>query len=248
MEHLLPPGIKAPFRIPCYQQRPDINGKIDSVDDYAPLFEATVKVDRSTFLENASAAFVLWLHHCRIAGGYNLCFALLDQLYFRALHFILGPDVVLANFVERDEDGSVFLTTAVLENYLLAWKEWIAALDDNKKVRLNQQIKVMLEQASAILTHLGMVLAYLYVAQLPVAADGDYYDYDKDPVGKTHFACVLLVHALTQACQKVLRVDNRIINSHALHVQWLTRKMGLEGWCPYTIFKLENTCRVDGMP
>ena len=243
MEHLLPKGQKAPFQIP-YFQRADNNGELPSA---APLFEAIVKhyrsMGNSTDIDDVSLR-QLWQEQCRICGVDNLCHVLFDRFYFDPLYGLLSPDAVLADFTSRDEDGSVTLTTTALELYLKTWKTRCEKLDAETIERLNGHWYLVLEQAAMVLRSLACFLDLIYAN---LSSSADYKHLDGDPLGMTHFGCVLLHQTLAQACGRLPLIEHEAVSPLSLSgkVPWLKRKMEVEGWCPFTLRKLFDSCGID---
>ena len=242
MEHLLP-NQRPPIRIPNYQPQPDDDGNITTADDCAPTFATIIRYHDVAGVTEDFDHRALWIEQCRDGRVYNLCQVLLNQFYFGRLYGILGPDIVLADFTVRDEDGEVFLTTEKLEAYLLAWRARVGLLDEWEKVQLRERYKLILEQAAIVLRHLAWFLEWSFT-NVPVRQA---YPFDNNPLGNTHFACVVLHHALANACERVLEIPSRDGNSLSLKAQlpWLKRRMEREGWCPYTILKLYTACDID---
>ena len=242
MEHLLLPGERVPIRLPNYQPRPDEDGNIQGVDDCTALFGAAVKQEiYPASGENETTA--LWIQHCHKRRVYNLCHVLLDQFYFGLIYQILGPDVVVADFTVRDEDGSVFLTTTKLEEYLLSWEARVHQLDKDQKQQLSDRVYSMLYQAMLVLRSLMAFLEWSYT-NVPVKQA---YPDDEEPLGNTHFACAMLHQALVRSRAEIFGIGEVTNYELAFNAPWLVKRMEREGWCPYTIELLQIEQFVDSI-
>lgn len=236
MEHLLPVGQRAPIRVPNYQQRPDVDGKIATVDDCAGLFSAVIRQATSTETIPYDEIEALWVEYCHRGRVYNLCHALLDQFYFGLLYQILGPSIVIADFTVRDGDGHVFLSTAKLGEYLAKWLARVAQIDGNETTQHSNRIFSLLNQASLVLRHLSNFLDHSY-ENVPVRQA---YPKDEEPLGNAHFACVLLFQALYHAWRTVFAAGQGVEIIELVSCcksPWLQKRLEREGWCPYTIEK-----------
>lgn len=243
MEHLLPPGQRAPIRVPNYQQRPDADGKIATVDDCARLFGAVIKQAKSVELVQYDEIEALWVEYCHRGRVHNTCHALLDQFYFGLTYQILGPDVVIADFTVRDDDGKVFLSTAKLQDYLVAWQRRVSTFGKDEATSGSSRIAFLLHQASLVLSHLQRFLYRSYEI-VPVKQA---YPKDGEPLGNTHFACVLLYQSLLHAWQNNFSRAEETVDyefEFCNHSPWLQKRLEREGWCPYTIAKLAKDCRM----
>ena len=188
MEHLLSRGQRASIRIRNYRARPDDDGNIATVDDCARLFAAAVKQQSSVPSATIDEIAALWIEHCRDGRVYSLCHGLLDQFYFGLLYQVLGPNVVIADFTVREDNGSVFLSTSKLEGYLLSWRSHVHLLEDDEKSQLSSRVYSMLYQAMLVLQHLSDFLGWSY-ENVPVKQA---YPDDEEPLGNTQFACAIL--------------------------------------------------------
>lgn len=160
MDHLTPHNTKTPIRVPYYQQRPDDDGHITPVGGYAYIFEAIVKYHADELVV-AEREYVwrdhvaLWFEQCLRGRVYNLCYALLDKIYFGLLRSILGPEVADVDFTKRDNDGVTYLTTAALGRCLFEWKSRVEGSDMQAKKALKCQYTAILEQTRHVLRHLA---------------------------------------------------------------------------------------------
>lgn len=241
MEHLLRPGQRAPIAIPYYQPQKDKAGKLKSLDEYSELAGVVLKPIPSL---NSDEISIVW--HERFVDGQilGICNALFDRLYFGLLYMTLGLDINIADFVVRYEDGSVFLTTAKLEENLEAFKIQIEELDLETKAALRESTYDSLKMGDRAITLLGEFLDWSYenVAITEAFADDD------EPLGNTHFACAILHSALVSACMKIFDADMQdALQNHFNRSPWLLRRMSGEGWCPYTIQKLHHGLKLEGM-
>jgi hypothetical protein len=166
----------------------------------------------------------------------------LDQFYFGLIYQIIGPNVVIADFTIRDDNGSVFLTTAELENYLLAWKARIDLLDDDQKVQLSNRVYAMLYQSMFVLRSLASFLTWSY-DNVPVKQA---YPDDEEPLGNTHFACALLHLAFVRSRIEIFRPERAAMYELVISAPWLEKRMEREGWCLYTTANLKYDMLIDG--
>ncbi|KAK0282477.1 hypothetical protein LTR35_006945 [Friedmanniomyces endolithicus] len=249
MEHLLPPGVPPPFRMPYLSAANDADTPTD--EDYQALFSKAIAFQTAEIPASQKAQYDIWLKHCHGPRLTHLCCALLSQLWFGRLNFLLGVDheTMADDFLEFDE-GMPCLTTAVLSEYLVDWSvqinENFETQNEDERTAFSSAIQLTLEQTALILSHLSSFLDYTY-AGLMSATKPDMQVRTDEPLGMAHFACVVLHQALVQACGRVLGLNVRAGNSLSLRSQmpWLKRRMQIEGWCPYTIWKLYAVCEVD---
>ncbi|KAK1811421.1 hypothetical protein LTR12_014231 [Friedmanniomyces endolithicus] len=220
MEHLLPPGMTPPFRVPYLSAANDADTPTD--EEYQALFSKVILQAAETPASHT------------------------DQL-----NFLLGVDheTMADDFLGFDE-GLPCLTTAVLSEYLVDWSVQIKAnfetQNEDERTAFSSEIQLVLEQTALILGHLSLFLDYTY-ANLVSTTKPEMQVRTDEPLGMAHFACVVLHQALVQACGRVLGLHIRPGNILSLRSQlpWLKRRMQIEGWCPYTIWKLYAVCEVD---
>ena len=185
--------------------------------------------------EDQDCQRLLWVDQIENGDLHNLCHVLLHQLYFGRLYRLLGPEVILADFTARNDDGSAYLTTEKLEEYLLARRAEVEQLTQEERLQLKEECEFMLEQAAMILRHLAQFLEWAYTTR-PVEES---YPYNDEPLGNTHFARVVLHQALVQACGRVLGTFVRAGNSISLRstLPWLEGRMQRGGLV--SIYSLE---------
>ncbi|KAK0266416.1 hypothetical protein LTS09_000368 [Friedmanniomyces endolithicus] len=249
MEHLLPPGMPPPFRVPYLSAANDADTPTD--EEYQALFSKVILLQAAETPASHTDQYDIWLKHCDGPRLTHLCCALLSQLWFGRLNFLLGVDheTMADDFLGFDE-GLPCLTTAVLSEYLVDWSVQIKAnfetQNEDERTAFSSEIQLVLEQTALILGHLSLFLDYTY-ANLVSTTKPEMQVRTDEPLGMAHFACVVLHQALVQACGRVLGLHIRPGNILSLRSQlpWLKRRMQMEGWCPYTIWKLYAVCEVD---
>ncbi|KAK1058157.1 hypothetical protein LTR74_013614 [Friedmanniomyces endolithicus] len=249
MEHLLPTAVPPPFRVPYLSAANDADEPTD--EEYQALFSKAIAFQAAEKPASHKDQYEIWLKHCDGPRLTHLCCALLSQLWFGRLNFLLGVDqeTMADNFLEFDE-GKPYLTTAALSAYLVDWsvqiKENFETQNEDERTAFSSAIQLTLEQTALILSHLSWFLDYTY-ANLVSTTKPDMQVRTDEPLGVAHFACVVLHQALVQACGRVLGLNVQAGNLLSLRSQlpWLKRRMQIEGWCPYTIWKLYAVCEVD---
>ncbi|KAK1058893.1 hypothetical protein LTR74_013033 [Friedmanniomyces endolithicus] len=249
MEHLLPPGMPPPFRVPYLSAANDADEPTD--EDYQALFSKAILFQAAETPASQKDQHEIWLKHCDGPRLTHLRCALLTQLWFGRLNFLLGvdPETMADDFLEFD-GGMPCLTTAVLSEYLVDWSVQIKAnfetQNEDERTAFSSEIQLVLEQTALILGHLSLFLDYTY-ANLVSTTKPEMQVRTDEPLGMAHFACVMLHQALVQACGRVLGLHIQPGNILSLRSQlpWLKRRMQIEGCCPYTIWKLYAVCEVD---
>ncbi|KAK3632783.1 hypothetical protein LTR22_020467 [Elasticomyces elasticus] len=250
MEHLLPHNARPPFRVPytC----PPKDSEAPTTDEYQALFVEVRALQSRGASATMQEHYEIWLKHCRGPRMVHLCFALLNKFFFGQLGCLFGeeanPGMVEDFCLFEGED--VYLTTASLPWHLSEWQRYIRNVlqgesEEERKIRINT-IRAMLESNAIVLRHLSWFLDYTY-SDLMSAVRPKMQQRTDEPLGMAHFACVVLHQALVQACGRVLGIEVRAGNALSLRSElpWLKRRMQIEGWCPYTIWKLYSVSNVD---
>lgn len=172
----------------------------------------------------------------------QLCHFLIDQYW-------LFPIILLARDEETglrglDVDSLIIkkstlgfdasLNTLPLEAIL---RRWHVRLRDMDKISRSEQVEMLdtvLRRNGQVLNSLFRFLESYYEqcsASLPI----------DEPLGMTHFACLLLHQALTTAYASALENEPGAASvSWGPRLPWMKRKMVSEGWCPYMIARLFN--------
>ncbi|KAK5725786.1 hypothetical protein LTR15_003976 [Elasticomyces elasticus] len=250
MEHLLPHNTRPPFRIPytC----PPKDSEASTTDEYPALFAEVRALQSRGASATMQEHYEIWLKHCRGPRMVHLCFALLNKFFFGQLGCLFGEEAnpgMVEDFC-LFEGKAVYLTTASLTWHLSEWQKYMKNVlqgesDEERKIRINT-IRAMLESNAIILRHLSWFLDYTY-SDLMSTVRPKMQQRTDEPLGMAHFACVVLHQALVQACGRVLGIDVRAGNALSLRSElpWLKRRMQIEGWCPYTIWKLYSVSNVD---
>ncbi|KAK0789732.1 hypothetical protein LTR75_012264 [Friedmanniomyces endolithicus] len=244
------PGVPPPFRVPYLYPADDEEKPTD--EEYQALFSKAIAFQTGETPASHKDQCEIWLKHCDGPRLTHLCCALLSQLFFGRLNLIIGVDLetMADNFLEFDE-GKPYLTTAALSEYLVDWSVQVnehfdAQDDEDERAEFVSAIQLTLEQTALILSHLSWFLEYTYNNFMSAPKPAMQVRTD-EPLGMAHSACVVLHQALVQACGRVLGLSVRAGNSLSLRSElpWLKRRMQIEGWCPYTIWKLYNVGNVD---
>ncbi|KAK5735928.1 hypothetical protein LTR17_007763 [Elasticomyces elasticus] len=250
MEHLLPHDLAPPFRVPYIHPQKD--SEAPTTDEYQALFAEVRALQSRGASATMQEHYEIWLRHCRGPRMVHLCFALLNKFFFGQLGCLFGEEAN-PGMVEEFclfEGKDVYLTTASLPWHLSEWQKYIKNVlqgesYEERKIRINT-IYDMLEANAMLLRHLSWFLEYTY-SNLMSAVRPTMEQRADEPLGMAHFACVLLHQALIQACGRVLGIEVRAGNALSLRskLPWLKRRMQIEGWCPYTIWKLYRVTNVD---
>ncbi|KAK0850661.1 hypothetical protein LTS02_013088 [Friedmanniomyces endolithicus] len=165
MEHLLPPGMPPPFRVPYLSAANDADTPTD--EEYQALFSKVILLQAAETPASHTDQYDIWLKHCDGPRLTHLCCALLSQLWFGRLNFLLGVDheTMADDFLGFDE-GLPCLTTAVLSEYLVDWSVQIKAnfetQNEDERTAFSSEIQLVLEQTALILGHLSLFLDYTY--------------------------------------------------------------------------------------
>jgi hypothetical protein len=178
----------------------------------------------------------------------QLCYFLIDQYW-------LFPILLLARDEETALEGSdatglegsdaewliikkptldfdASLSTLPLEAILRRWHVRLRDMDKNARSKQLEMLGKVLRQSGQVLNSLFRFLERYYEqcsASLPI----------DEPLGMTHFACLLLHQALTTAHDSALEHEPGAGSANwGPRLPWLKRKMVSEGWCPYMIARL----------
>lgn len=175
----------------------------------------------------------------------ELCHFLQLRLWITLLQFVLEDNSVMGDFIEDGGAGVIYLKTDVLERHLKSWKEKVDQLGEETKTTMRDAVMPALEQAAVMLKNVSQYLEHIYAIYR--AHHGSLAGIEDDPIGTTHFGCVLLHQALVRACSRALGFPFRAGSPFSLRscMPWLQSRMILEGWCPYTLWRLYVVSDVD---
>lgn len=130
-----------------------------------------------------------------------------------------------------------------------SWKANIDQLDSDSKNAVRHMVMSVLGQTTLVLRNFAKFLEYSYSIFEKVHGSMALDLIKNDPLGGTHFACVLLHQALVRAASRAFGFPFVAGSPLALRdcMPWLRKKMELEGWCPYTIWRLNVVSDVEEM-
>lgn len=242
MEHLIPPGATAPIRVQLVPPQSD-DGLSD--DEEEEMIRAILSPHSSpSNAEEAGRPYAL-LTSIAMKKPRQLCHFLQLRLWIGLLQFVLKDNNLIGDFIQDGGPGVIYLKTDSLERHLQSWKEKVDQLDEESKKSIREMIIPAFEQAAAMLRNVSQFLEHIYL--IYSAHRGSTAGIEHDPVGMTHFACVLLHQALVRACSRTLGFPFRAGSPFALRscTPWLRSRMVLEGWCPYTVWRLYVVSDVD---
>lgn len=236
MEHLLPPGTKAPIRAYYYECDQELKDRAMYKQLYSKILSARKAESNDTVPQHEQAAW--WGHAMYSQNPGNLWHTLIRDFFFGIPGKILNADVS-SDLVETGEDGAQYLTTSKLNGLLRDWEIRVNRMDGDGQAARLLVAKVVLGQAATILRHLSQVL---FSTGTPETA-GD------DPAFLTHFAIVMIHQALVEACSAVLGLEVRAGNGYSLRgcLPLVYYSLEKNNWCPSTVWQLDAMSDVDEM-
>jgi Heterokaryon incompatibility protein (HET) len=236
MEHLIPSTVVAPVRVP-FDFSP-VGGDL-SDDDVTTIIQALLDPDSSRLNSHPTLDSVI------TAQEHGLSWILKSGLWFRILRIFVDPDRVMEDFLHRTSSGELYLTTEALERHLNTWQTIVTQLDPQQHTLMQQGIVKELSDIASMISNLTPFLEQRYS---DFSEKGQLNKILHDQLGMAHLACFLLLQVVAYACGSILGFSSRnILGPYHQHnsMPWLQSRMEIEGWCPYTVWRMCDSSPVE---